>query len=139
MEIGTQLSQIQKQVTQEQVERYAQASGDFNPIHIDEDFAATTSFGRRVAHGMLVLAFLSEMMTDAFRKEWLDTGRLKVRFKAPVFPGDIVTTFGQVKGLQEEGDYTLAHCSLGCYNQRKEEVISGEAWVKVPPESEDRR
>jgi len=134
MEVGRRLPNLEKHVTQEQIERYAQASGDFNPIHIDREFAATTSFGGTIAHGMLVLAFLSEMMTMAFQGEWLESGRLKVRFKAPVFPGDVVTTSGQVKSLRERGNATYANCTVACHNQRGEEVIAGEAWVRVPPE-----
>ena len=71
-------AQLASAVTQEQINRYAEASGDFNPIHLDAQFAAASSFGRIVAHGMLVLAFLSEMMTTAFGSAWLESGKLKV-------------------------------------------------------------
>ena len=134
MNVGQQLPKIEKYITQEQIERYAEASGDFNPIHIDEEFAATTPFGGRIAHGMLVLAFLSEMMTQAFQREWLESGRLKVRFKAPVFPGDVVTTFGQIRSIREEEGFSYANCALSCHNQKGGEVISGEAWVTLPQE-----
>ena len=62
---GQELPRVEKLVSQEQIKRYAQASGDFNPVHLDEEFAAAATFGRIVAHGMLILAFLSEMMTMA--------------------------------------------------------------------------
>ncbi len=65
-EPGDALLSIEKHVTIEQVEAYAEAAGDFNPIHMDEEFARTTQFGTRICHGMLILAFASEMMAAAF-------------------------------------------------------------------------
>ena len=83
-------------ITQEQLQRYADASGDHNPLHLDPEFAAKTQFGGTIAHGMLVLAFVSEMLTAAFGQAWLDSGRLKVRFRAPARPGDTVEATGLV-------------------------------------------
>ena len=87
---GDRLPEIEKAVTQEQVNAYADAAGDWNPIHLDEEFAATTQFGTRIAHGMLGLGFVSEMMSTAFPDGWAAGGSLKVRFKAPIFPGETV-------------------------------------------------
>ena len=131
MEIGQQLPKIEKLVTQIQIEKYAQASGDFNPVHLNQDFAATTSFGKTIAHGMLILAFLSEMITQAFKEDWLNSGRLKIRFKAPVYPGDRVTTYGTIKEIQQVGDVSYAACAVGCRNQKGEDVIVGEAWALI--------
>ena len=126
------LPQLEKEVSQAQVERYARASGDFNPIHVDPEYAATTQYGRTIAHGMLVLAFISEMMTTAFREEWINGGRLKVRFRAPVFPGDTIITFGALKSREAmQGSLRLAY-TVGCRNQQGDEVLSGEAQLTVP-------
>ena len=67
---GDSLPTIEKVVTQDQIEKYAHASGDFNPIHIDHEFAATTQFGGTIAHGMMVAATISEMMAAAFGRNW---------------------------------------------------------------------
>ena len=64
---GDTLPAIEKSVTQEQVESYAKAAGDFNPIHLDQEFAANTDFGGRIAHGMMIIAFISEMMTCSMK------------------------------------------------------------------------
>ena len=128
VEAGQALPELRKAVTQEQINRYAEASGDFNPIHLDAQFAAASSFGRIVAHGMLVLAFLSEMMTTAFGSAWLESGQLKVRFRAPAYPGDEVTTFGQVTKVDQKRG-RRAVCAVGCRNQQGEELITGEASV----------
>ncbi len=66
IEVGDSLPELQKAVSQERIEQYASASGDFNPIHINEEFAATSQFEGRIAHGMLIAAFVSEMLTKAF-------------------------------------------------------------------------
>ncbi|MSQ41409.1 MAG: hypothetical protein EXR55_07155 [Dehalococcoidia bacterium] len=131
--IPGELPQLQKRVTQEQVERYAQASGDFNPLHTDPEYAAaTTSYGRNIAHGMLVMAFLSEMMAAAFLDAWLSGGKLQARFRAPVYPGDTVTTFGAIKSQREAGETVHLEYIVGCRNQDGGEVVTGEATVDVP-------
>ena len=129
VEEGHGLPEIGKLVTQEQINRYAEASGDFNPIHLDAKFAADSSFGQIVAHGMLILAFLSEMLTTAFGRDWLEGGRLKVRFRAPVYPGEEVTTFGRVTKVVGQSGSRRVECSVGCRNQKGEVVITGEASV----------
>jgi len=77
------LPPVVKKITQKDISLYAEASGDFNPIHIDEAFAAKTPLGGTIAHGMLILAYVSEMMTKAFGQRWISTGKMAMRFKAP--------------------------------------------------------
>lgn len=79
---------VERTITQERLNDYAQASGDLNPLHLDPEFAATTQFGGIIAHGMLTLAFVSEAMAKAYGKAWLETGALKVRFKGAAYLGD---------------------------------------------------
>ena len=91
------LSEITHRVTRAQLVKYADASGDHNPLHLDEEFAAGTPYGRTIAHGMLVLAFVSELMAKSFGAAWLCQGKLKARFRSPVYPGDTVTTSGTLQ------------------------------------------
>jgi len=127
------LPAIEKTITGAQVRRYAEASGDFNPVHLDEEFAAKSSFGRIVAHGMLTLAFLSEMMTQAYGGSWLDSGSLKVRFRRPAYPGDRVRTQGQVTEEVERDGVRRVRCAVALLNSEDgEEIISGTAEVRVP-------
>ena len=116
-----------KRLTQEKINLYAEASGDFNPIHIDEVFAAKTEFGGTIAHGMLLLAYISEMMSQAFKGDWLWGGKLTVRFKKPARPGDVITISGKVKSI--EGKRIL--CQVLCHNQDREELVVGEAMVEL--------
>ena len=129
---GAALPEFVKQVTQADINRYADASGDYNPIHIDEAFAASTPLKGTIAHGMLVLAFISEMLARAFDEAWDESGRLSVKFRSPTRPGDTLTVSGQVDSLQAEGDIVWATCALWCRNQADEAVVSGEARVRVP-------
>ena len=123
LDVGADLAPVVKEITQEKINRYAQAGGDGNPLHTDPQFAAKTMFGGTIAHGMLVLAYLSEMMTAAFGEDWLSGGRLKVRFKAPSRPGDTVTSAGRV--LRIEDGRTV--CAVECRSQRDEVLVAGEA------------
>ena len=122
---------LSKKVTQGQIINYAEVSRDFNPVHWDEGFAKKSQFGRPIAHGMLVLAFVSEMMTRAYGKSWLDSGKLKVRFKEPVFPGNLVEIFGRESHRSILNGYTVVQCTVGCKNSDGREVISGTAEVRI--------
>lgn len=116
---------VVRTLTQAQLHAYADASGDHNPIHVDEEFARTTPFGGTIAHGMLVLALIGEMMYATFGEAWSASGRLKVRFKAPTRPGDTVTASAQ---LVKSGD-GAAEYAVQCANQRGEVLIDGRAAV----------
>ncbi len=123
---GHALPSLVKGLTQEKIDRYGGVSGDGNPLHTDPQFAAATEFGGTIAHGMLVLASVSEMMTTAFGERWLAGGRLKVRFRAPARPGDTVKASGRV--LRVGYDRTV--CRVECRNQRNEALLDGEASVE---------
>jgi 3-hydroxybutyryl-CoA dehydratase len=125
--VGDELPKVTKRLTQEQIDRYADASGDHNPLHIDQAFAAKTQFGGTIAHGMLVLAFVSEMLTGAFGRAWAESGRLKVRFRAPARPGDTVEALGRV--TRAEGGRVA--CDVECRSAAGEVLISGEAEVSL--------
>lgn len=129
---GDPLPAIEKLVTQEQIDRYATASGDFNPIHVDREFAAGSQFGATIAHGMLIAAAISEMMTQAFRERWAKTGGLKLRFRLPVYAGERVATFGQVKSVRERDGVRVVECTVGVRKGDGGEAITGDASVTLP-------
>ena len=134
MNVGDRLPVVEKGVTQEHVERYARASGDFNPIHMDPDFAASSQFGTRIAHGMMVAAAISEMMTSAFGDAWLNTGRMKIRFRAPVYPGDRITALGRVKSVRETECGSEIECAVEITRDSGEVAITGDASVTLSTE-----
>lgn len=123
--VGAAIPPVVKQITQEKIARYADASGDHNPLHIDPEFAATTQFEGPIAHGMLLLGYMSEMMTAAFGSRWIEGGRLKIRFRAPARPGDTVTASGVVASVERDA----IKCEIECKNQAGEVLVSGQAEV----------
>ncbi len=128
---GASLPVMKKMVTQEDINLYAKASRDFNPIHIDEDFAKKTPLGGTIAHGMLILAYVSQMMTAAFGRNWLVGGKLNVRFRVPARPKDTITVSGKVSNIDIRENQTVVRCEVLCSNQQGEAVITGEAKVEV--------
>ncbi|MBT6682901.1 MAG: MaoC family dehydratase [Chloroflexi bacterium] len=131
MQPGDELAGVERTVTQAQVEAYADAAGDHNPIHLDAEFAAKTPFGRRIAHGMLTLAMVSEMLTSAYPDNWVSGGRLKVRFRAPVFPGETVHVSGEVKKVTDTGGVQTTEITVNVKKDDGEDVITGQAFVQI--------
>lgn len=129
---GESLPRLVKNITQENINLYAQASGDFNPIHVDEDFARKSPLGGTVAHGMLILSYLSQMMTIAFGQSWLSGSKLSVRFKEPARPGDVITVSGIIRNIEQEGSEIRVKCNVLCQNQRGEVVVTGESSLSLP-------
>jgi len=128
---GVSLPTLKKNISQDNINLYAKASGDFNPIHIDADYARKTPLGGTVAHGMLILACVSQMMTNAFGRDWLSGGRLNVRFRAPARPGDVITVSGTIRRMEKGDGFQMVDCDILCSNQNNEPIITGDAKVKV--------
>ncbi len=99
--VGDDILSASRVVTRDDVKRYADASGDQNPLHQDEDFARAVGFPGIIAHGMFTMGHLATSLTD-----WLgDPSRLKrlaVQFRAPVFLGETIVAEGRVKALDPE-------------------------------------
>jgi 3-hydroxybutyryl-CoA dehydratase len=128
---GKTLNPVVKHITQEKINLYAEASGDFNPIHVDESFAAKTPFGGTIAHGMLSLAYVSEMMTLAFGPSWLSGGKLRAKFKDSARPGDTLTVTGKINCIEQRDDVSYANCAYECRNLKGEMIVLGEAIVRL--------
>ena len=129
--VGRELGPLVRTATQERIDQYAAASGDYNPLHVDPAFAAQSPFGGTVAHGMLLLAYLSTLLTQAFGRAWLQTGALRVRFRNPAPAGTTVTARGRVERLEEDHGVQYAVCAVRLENAAGAALISGEARVDV--------
>jgi acyl dehydratase len=129
--VGTDLPAMQKVISQEIINRYAKVSRDYNPIHVDVDFARKTPLGGTIAHGMLVLAYVSQMMTEAFGHSWLTGGKLGVRFKSPARPGDTVNISGKISKMERNAERTVVNCEVLCSNQKGDAIIIGDATVSI--------
>jgi 3-hydroxybutyryl-CoA dehydratase len=130
LKIGDRFS-TERHVTDELVRKFAEVSGDYNPIHLDEDFAKTTRFGRRIAHGMLSGAFISAILGNEFKNRKIVYLSQSMKFTAPVYLDDTVTATATVTNIREDkGIVTLATV---CTNQNGETLVKGEAVVMVLP------
>ena len=129
MEEGDALPTVERTVTQSDIHRYAEASGDFNPVHVDPEFAAASPFGSTVAHGMMVISMVSQTMTAAFGDAWVETGKLKVRFRAPVRPGDTIASYGRVTSVRPENGAKRVGCSVAVQRRDGEDAVTGQASV----------
>ncbi len=111
-----------------QIRQYAEASGDFNPIHLDDNYARQAGLGGVIAHGMLTMAQMAAMLTDWIGNEGGIT-QLNVRFEGMVRPGDIIRCTGLIKTRLEN---TLV-CDLEAFNNKDERVLSGLAHISLKP------
>ena len=130
LKVGDEFSKS-REVTDELVRRFADVSGDYNPIHLDEEFAKTTRFGRRIAHGMLSGAFISAVLGYEFKERRIVYLSQTMKFTAPVYIGDTVTATATVKNIRT--DKNIVSLETVCRNQNGEVVVSGEAAVMILP------
>jgi acyl dehydratase len=118
---------IDLKLTQEDINSYARASGDFNPIHVDEDFARQTPYGGTIAHGLLLVGTLSQLFLNHIGFEWCLKGALKIRFKKPAKPGDTLTLTASRRDNAPNKEASVYDVS--CINQNSEIILEGQARV----------
>jgi len=116
-------------VTDELIRAFAELSGDHNPIHLDEEYAAGTRFRKRIAHGMLSGAFISAVLGYEFQERRIVYLSQTMRFVFPVFIGDVITTTATVNQIREEKG--IVKLDTACSNQDGKIVVEGEALVMI--------
>ncbi|MCB9135421.1 MAG: MaoC family dehydratase [Anaerolineales bacterium] len=121
---------LTKTFTEADVIAFADASGDHNPVHLDETYAQTTRFGKRIAHGMLVAGLISAVLGTQLPGPGTIYLGQELSFKAPVFLGDTITAVVEVANVRE--GKPIATLTTNCYNQDGTLVIEGKATVLVP-------
>lgn len=128
-------AEMTKTVTDADVRAFAEVTGDRNPVHLDEEYAAATRFGRRIAHGMLGASLISAVLAGKLPGRGTVYLSQTLRFTAPVFLGDALTARVVVKALRE--DKPVVTLETFCTNQRGERVVEGEAVVLAPGAGSD--
>ncbi len=116
---------------------FTDISGDDNPLHLKPDYAATTRFGRPIAHGMLVAGLISALLGSRLPGPGSIYLSQNLRFLAPVYFGDTITAAVEVVSIRPDKPVVALHTT--CVNQRGEMVIDGEANVLVPNLGEPER
>ncbi|OYX04876.1 MAG: (R)-hydratase [Caulobacter vibrioides] len=116
-------------VTEERIQRFAEASDDFNPVHVDEAFAAKTAYRGRIAHGLLSASFGSAVVGTILPGAGAIYLGQTLTFHKPVRIGDVVTARATVASIDTESARVVLRCAALVGG---EVVMDGEATVRVP-------
>ena len=138
MEIGKTIDEISigdkarfsKTIAETDIYLYAGLCGDFNPLHIDEEYAKKTMFKHRIAHGPIAIGLLATVLGTRLPGLGTLARELSVKFTAPVFIGDTITA--EVEIIKKIVDRNIVHLKLTCRNQSGKEVLQGFG-VMMPP------
>lgn len=126
VDIGFKATHV-KTITEDDINLFAKVSGDFNPVHMSEEYAKKTFFRGRIAHGVLAIALLSAV--GAKLPGLVILISMSSRFLKPVRIGDTITAAGEViKVHKEKGIVTLKNT---CTNQNGEVTVEGETLVRL--------
>ena len=117
-------------VTETDIALFAAATGDMNPFHMDEEFAKTTVFGGRIAHGMMLAGMISRVLGMQLPGHGTIYASQSLSFRAPVRIGDTVTARVQVAEVLR--DQRRVRLSTTCRNQEGTILVEGEAMVSPP-------
>lgn len=130
IQVGQDIPPLTKPVvTREQVARFADASGDRNPIHLDDAAAKAGGLPGIIVHGMLNMAFLGQVLT-----QWVPQHQIRsfgTRFTAMAFPGDVITCRGKVTGKTVADGEKRVELAITAENQKGEMLLSGQATVAL--------
>src|SRR6185369_15733256 len=121
-----QTAEMSRVVGAADIEAFAEVSGDHNPVHLDEAYAKTTTFGERIAHGMLSAAYISAVLGNKLPGPGAIYLTQSLRFRRPVKVGDLVVARVTVRELDERRAYVTLEtvCEVG-----GKAVVEGEATV----------
>jgi 3-hydroxybutyryl-CoA dehydratase len=127
-QIGERAS-LTKTITELDVTTFARITGDFNPIHLDDEYAHESCFGQRVAHGMLTAGLISAVLGNRLPGPGSIYLSQQIEFLAPVFIGDTITAVVEVTEWREEK--RIITLKTGCHNQDQKDVLTGKAVLLV--------
>ncbi len=116
-------------ISDDMIRAFANLTGDSNPVHLDDAYAAGTRFGRRIAHGMIAAGLISATLANDLPGPGTVYLSQTLQFKAPVYPGDTITTTVEVKSVRP--DKPIVTLATVCTNQNNVVVLEGEAVVLV--------
>lgn len=131
---GDKLPLFTRRVTKKAIQNYARAAGDFNPLHLDDAFAQANDFEGVIAHGMLTLAYVSEMMAAYFGRHWFTGGHMDMRFKHPALANDLLTFRAEITRTRTISLTRWIYFDVSCENQKRQTILIGTAKIKLPGE-----
>lgn len=119
---------ITVQVTDKMIHQFAELSGDYNPIHLNDEYASKSRFGRRIAHGMIVGALISRALNDGIGRGGIYLGQT-LKFVNPVFIDDMITITIKITGLRKEKG--IATVDTTATKANGEVVVKGDAVIMM--------
>lgn len=122
MNIG-QKAEYSKMISQQDVVRFAELTGDMNPLHLDEEYAAGTMFRKPVVHGAMLSGLISAVLGMKLPGPGALYASQELKFLKPVFIGDTVTAFAEIKEIFKENNRVIFR--TGCTNQNLDLVAEG--------------
>ncbi len=128
--VGKELQTIERTISQAMINTYAKAANDYNPIHVDEEYAKKSIFGSTTAHGFMLVGLLGTMLRQNFATAWLSYSTLEVRFRRPAKPGHVLTFGGMIESAKEDS----VQCQIWVRNQLDEDIIVGKVTVSEKEE-----
>ena len=133
--VGDEITPLTKPpVTQVQLARYAGASGDFNPLHIDPSVGQSLGIGGTIAHGMLIMGFLGNLISDYLGGP-MNLKHYQVRFLAMTRPGDEITCIGKITRKFEENGEGFIEAEVLASDAKGEKKASGTFTAALPRRS----
>jgi len=123
-------AEFSKTITETDIQGFAEASGDFNPAHMDQAYAEKTHFKGRIAHGAMAVAFISNVLGNILPGPGTIYVSQEVRFLAPMRIGDTIRT--KVEVVEMILERNRVKFKTNCNNQEGKEVVDGMAWVLAP-------
>lgn len=134
---GAQIQGTPFSPTRESIRAFCEASLDFNPLHLDDEYMqgnfGKTRFGGIIMHGMNNFGVITKMLTDWLYPAGGVQRRLETRWRIPVKPGDTITPSAVVSAVRSTDKSRWATLDVAVRNQRGETVATGEAMVEFPP------
>ena len=116
------------EVTADKVDMFAKCTGDYNPIHMDDDYAKNTRFGKRIAHGMLSAGFISRVLAMRLGAGGIYLAQ-SLKFLKPVFVGETITV--EVKVLTFQDKRSIGTLETIVKNSAGEIAVKGEATIML--------
>ncbi len=118
-----------KTITEADISTFAGLIGDFNPIHVDAEYARKSRFGRRIAHGMFAGGLISAVLGNKLPGPGSIYLSQQIEFLAPVYLGDTITAVVEVASWRP--DKRIITLNTDCYNQDEKQVVTGKAVLLV--------
>ena len=124
-------AKITKEVTEDDIASFASITMDYNPVHINREFASKTRFKARIAHGILSAGLISAVLGTKLPGPGCIYVSQSLKFISPVYIGDILTA--EVEVTDWDSSKNKIRLNTRCYNQLDKDVVIGEAVLIVEP------